>query len=100
MLVILGVPVYPVTVSAFDRLERTHVGREAEELRIAISAHAQRLRDFGVTHSIWTALHHDLAAADARQFAIDLPPGRADRRVRHLRRGGGRPARPDPGRRA
>ncbi|MEU8662968.1 methyl-accepting chemotaxis protein [Actinoplanes philippinensis] len=74
MLVILGVPVYLVTVSAFDRVERSQVGREAEELRVAISAHAQRLRDFGVTNSIWTSLYDDLADGDARQFAIDLPP--------------------------
>ncbi|MEU4156836.1 methyl-accepting chemotaxis protein [Actinoplanes sp. NPDC026670] len=74
MLVILGVPVYLVTVSAFDRVERSQVGREAEELRVAISAHAQRLRDFGVTNSIWTALYDDLANRDTRQFEVDLPP--------------------------
>jgi methyl-accepting chemotaxis protein len=74
MLIILGVPVYLVTVSAFDRVERSQVGREAEELRVAISAHAQRLRDFGVTNSIWTSLYDDLATADAEQFAVDLPP--------------------------
>ncbi|WP_433790236.1 methyl-accepting chemotaxis protein [Actinoplanes sp. CA-252034] len=74
MLAILGAPVYLVTVSAFDRVERAQVGREAEELRVAISAHAQRLRDFGVTNSIWTSLYDDLAARDARQFAVDLPP--------------------------
>ncbi|MEV0902786.1 methyl-accepting chemotaxis protein [Actinoplanes sp. NPDC049802] len=74
MLVLLGVPVYLITVPAFDRLERNELGREAEELRVAIGAHAQRLRDFGVTNSIWTALYDDLATADARQFAVDLPP--------------------------
>ncbi|BEL02478.1 hypothetical protein Q0Z83_006690 [Actinoplanes sichuanensis] len=74
MLVILGVPVYLVTVSAFDRVERSQVGREAEELRVAISAHAQRLRDFGVTNSIWTSLYDDLANRDTRQFEVDLPP--------------------------
>jgi methyl-accepting chemotaxis protein len=74
MLVILGVPVYLVTVSAFDRVERGQVGREAEELRVVLSAHAQRLRDFGVTNSIWTALYDDLANRDARQFQVDMPP--------------------------
>jgi methyl-accepting chemotaxis protein len=74
MLVILGAPVYLVTMSAFDRVERGEVGREAEELRVAISAHAQRLRDFGVTNSIWTALYQDVVTGDARQFAIDMPP--------------------------
>jgi methyl-accepting chemotaxis protein/sensor domain CHASE-containing protein len=74
MLVILGAPVYLVTVSAFDRVERGEVGREGDELRVAISAHAQRLRDFGVTNSIWTALYQDVATGDARQFAIDMPP--------------------------
>jgi methyl-accepting chemotaxis protein/sensor domain CHASE-containing protein len=74
MLVILGVPVYLVTVSAFERVERGQAGREAEELRVAISAHAQRLRDFGVTNSIWTALYDDLANRDTRQFAVDVPP--------------------------
>ncbi|PRX20920.1 methyl-accepting chemotaxis protein [Actinoplanes italicus] len=74
MLVILGVPVYLVTVSAFDRVERAEVGREGEELRVAISAQAQRLRDFGVTNSIWTELYENVAAGDARQFTIDLPP--------------------------
>ncbi|MFC4063944.1 methyl-accepting chemotaxis protein [Actinoplanes subglobosus] len=74
MLIILGVPVYLVTVSAFDRVERSQVGREAEELRVAISAHAQRLRDFGVTNSIWTSLFDDLANADTAQFEVDLPP--------------------------
>jgi methyl-accepting chemotaxis protein len=74
MLVILGAPVYLVTMSAFDRVERGEVGREGEELRVAISAHAQRLRDFGVTNSIWTALYQDVVTGDARQFAIDMPP--------------------------
>jgi methyl-accepting chemotaxis protein/sensor domain CHASE-containing protein len=74
MLVILGAPVYLVTMSAFDRVERGEVGREGDELRVAISAHAQRLRDFGVTNSIWTALYQDVATGDARQFAIDMPP--------------------------
>jgi methyl-accepting chemotaxis protein len=74
MLFFLGLPVYLVTVSAFDRVERGQVGREAEELKVAISAHAQRLRDFGVTNSIWTALYDDLANRDTRQFEIDLPP--------------------------
>ncbi|MDI6100046.1 methyl-accepting chemotaxis protein [Actinoplanes sp. NEAU-A12] len=74
MLALLGVPVYLVTVSAFDRLEHTLLAREGEELRVAISAHGQRLRDFGVTNSIWTALYDDVATGDAEQFAIDIPP--------------------------
>ncbi|HWS37773.1 MAG TPA: methyl-accepting chemotaxis protein [Actinoplanes sp.] len=74
MMIVLGIPVYAVTVSGFDRLERTQVGQEAEELRVAISAQAQHLDDFGVTNSIWTALYRNLATADARRFAVDLPP--------------------------
>ncbi|MFF0378088.1 methyl-accepting chemotaxis protein [Actinoplanes missouriensis] len=74
MLVVLGVPVYLITLRAFDQLERSELGREAEELRVAIGAHAQRLRDFGVTNSIWTGLYDDIAAGDDAQFAIDLPP--------------------------
>jgi methyl-accepting chemotaxis protein len=74
LLVMLGVPVYAVTLPAFDRLERSELGREAEELRVAISAQGQRLRDFGVTNSIWTQLYRDVADGDDRQFRVDLPP--------------------------
>nr|GID82163.1 hypothetical protein Ade03nite_10870 [Actinoplanes derwentensis] len=74
MLIVLGIPVYLVTVSGFDRLERTQVGKDAEELRVAIGAQAQRLQDFGVTNSIWTSLYRNLADADTVQFAVDLPP--------------------------
>ncbi|MDR6316628.1 methyl-accepting chemotaxis protein [Actinoplanes couchii] len=74
MLIVLGIPVYAVTVSGFDRLERTQIGKDAEELRVAISAQAQRLNDFGVTNSIWTALYRTLAAGDTEQFAADMPP--------------------------
>ncbi|BBH71078.1 hypothetical protein ACTI_77630 [Actinoplanes sp. OR16] len=74
MLVVLGVPVYVITLRAFDHLERNELGREAEELRVAIGAHAQRLRDFGVTNSIWTSLYDDIATGDDRRFAVDLPP--------------------------
>jgi methyl-accepting chemotaxis protein len=74
MLVILGAPVYLVTVSAFDRVERGEVGRVGEELRVAISAQAQRLRDFGVTNSIWTSLYENLTTGNDHQFTIDLPP--------------------------
>ncbi|MEU4426944.1 methyl-accepting chemotaxis protein [Actinoplanes sp. NPDC024001] len=74
MLIMLGVPVYLVTMSAFDRLERSELGREGEELRVALSAQAQRLIDFGMTNSIWTALYRDVAGGDTRQFRIDLPP--------------------------
>ena len=74
MLLLLGVPVYLITVPAFDRLERSALIREAAELRVAISARAQRLKDFGVTNSIWTALYEDAAAADGRRFPVDMPP--------------------------
>ncbi|MFC6565182.1 methyl-accepting chemotaxis protein [Actinoplanes utahensis] len=74
MLLLLGVPVYLITVPAFDRLERSELSREAEELRVAISAQAQRLTDFGVTNSIWTALYEDVAAGDGKRFAVDVPP--------------------------
>jgi methyl-accepting chemotaxis protein len=74
MLVVLGVPVYLITLRAFDQLERNELGREAEELRVAIGAHAQSLRDFGVTNSIWTDLYHDIASGDDQRFAVDLPP--------------------------
>ncbi|MBB2943901.1 methyl-accepting chemotaxis protein [Actinoplanes lutulentus] len=74
MLVVLAAPVYLITLRAFDQLERNELGREAEELRVAIAAHAQRLRDFGVTNSIWTSLYQDIAAGDDEQFAVDLPP--------------------------
>jgi hypothetical protein len=36
MLVVLGVPVYLITLRAFDQLERSELGREAEELQVAI----------------------------------------------------------------
>ncbi|WP_430789964.1 methyl-accepting chemotaxis protein [Actinoplanes sp. G11-F43] len=74
MLVVLGVPVYLVTMSGFDRLERAMLGKESEELRVAISAQAQRLHDFGVTNSIWTTLYRTLETGNAARFVVDLPP--------------------------
>lgn len=73
---ILGVtlpPLWVITLRAFDDLEQRENISEAEEMRVALGAHFQRLGDFGMTNSIWSSSRDDIRDSDQARFEIDLP---------------------------
>ena len=69
------VPLWMVALRAFDELEQREAASEADDLRVSLDQHAQRLQDFGVTNSIWTASYADIRRADHAGFATDFPAG-------------------------
>ncbi|GAA2610482.1 methyl-accepting chemotaxis protein [Paractinoplanes durhamensis] len=73
MVLFLFVPLWMVALRAFDELEQREAANEADELRVALDQHAQRLQDFGVTNSIWTSSYDDIRHGDKPGFADDLP---------------------------
>ncbi len=73
---ILGVtfpPLWMITIHAFDNLEQRENISEAEELRVALGAHFQRLGDFGMTNSIWSSSRDDIRDGNRTRFEVDLP---------------------------
>ncbi|MEV6348722.1 methyl-accepting chemotaxis protein [Actinoplanes sp. NPDC051851] len=74
ILVVTFAPMWVVTIRSFDNLEQRENVSEAEELRVAVDAQSQRLRDFGLTNAIWTASRNDIRDGDQAGFTNDLPP--------------------------
>ncbi|GAA4586237.1 hypothetical protein GCM10023107_01900 [Actinoplanes octamycinicus] len=73
ILLVTFVPLWLITIRAFDNLEQRENSSEAEELRVAVDAQLQRLSDFGLTNSIWSSSYDDIRLGDQRSFATDLP---------------------------
>ncbi|BCJ40256.1 hypothetical protein GCM10010168_31140 [Actinoplanes ianthinogenes] len=73
ILLVTFVPLWVITTRAFDNLEQRENLSEAEELRVAVESQLQRLSDFGLTNSIWTASYDDIRRGDRKSWEIDLP---------------------------
>jgi methyl-accepting chemotaxis protein len=73
MVLFVFVPLWMVALRAFDELEQREATTEADELRVSLDQHAQRLQDFGVTNAIWTSSYDDIRHGDKPGFAEDLP---------------------------
>ncbi|MFI1988793.1 methyl-accepting chemotaxis protein [Actinoplanes sp. NPDC020271] len=74
ILLVTFVPLWAITIRAFDNLEQRENIGEAEELRVAIGAQLRRLSDFGLTNAIWTSSYDDIRLGDRDGFHVDLPP--------------------------
>ncbi|GIF25967.1 methyl-accepting chemotaxis protein [Actinoplanes tereljensis] len=73
MVLFIFVPLWMLALRAFDQLEQREATTEADELRVSLDQHAQRLQDFGITNSIWTSSYDDIRHGDQPGFAGDLP---------------------------
>ncbi|BCY12333.1 hypothetical protein L3i22_074210 [Actinoplanes sp. L3-i22] len=73
ILVVTLPPLWVITIRAFDNLEQRENISEAEEMRVALGAHFQRLGDFGMTNSIWSSSRDDIRDGNQKRFEVDLP---------------------------
>ncbi|XVV13561.1 methyl-accepting chemotaxis protein [Actinoplanes sp. CA-131856] len=74
VLVVLMVPVWVITLRAFNGVEQKMMVKEAEELRVALSERARSLVDFGITNSMRTSVHTHVGEGDQAGFEGDFPP--------------------------
>lgn len=63
-----------VTSTAFDDLEASQLGQDAERLRIGLDANLSAMRDFSSTNAMWDDTYTAVRAGDIAALSAALPP--------------------------